>query len=125
MTIIPDSFDELCLVELQQKGGTAVAFACLTEDITGMDWGEKDIEGKPMLCGGRVVRKIPMTDESITLKMYPISAGLPGEATARGKPGCNKLPGLSLQREQGLPPGIRRQRRLRPVLIPPGLLRSC
>lgn len=84
MTVVPDTWDELCLVEVYQQGGTAVAFAALTEDISGMDWGEKDIEGKKMLSGGNVVRRIPMTDESITLKMYPISAGNPAETTATG-----------------------------------------
>ncbi len=73
-----DSWDELCLVGVMSPGGTEVQFAGMTEDITEMAWGEKDIEGKPLVNGGRVVRRVPMTDESITLKIYPVSADMDG-----------------------------------------------
>lgn len=78
MTAIPDSFDEFCLVSLLPDSGSESQFAAYTEDITAMDWGEKDIEGRPNIAGGRHVRKVPMTDESMTLKVFPISAKTTG-----------------------------------------------
>lgn len=84
MTAVPDMFDELCLVGVMEQGGTEQQFASITEDITAMDWGEKDIESKAMLSGGRAVHKKPMTDESITLRMYPISVGLASGTTGVG-----------------------------------------
>lgn len=39
-----------------------------------MDWGDKDIEGVALVNGGRVVKFNPMSDESITMKVYPINA---------------------------------------------------
>ena len=56
--------------------------AAITEDITGLDFGEKDIEGMPLLNGGRVVKKIPMTDESVTIKGYPV--GVANDGTGMG-----------------------------------------
>ena len=74
----PDSWQEVCLIGIMVDGGSFVDFGGLTDDITGMDWGEKDIEGKPTLSGGRRVTFTPMTDESITLKIYPVDAMLTG-----------------------------------------------
>lgn len=76
-----DAWKEFCLIGIIPEaypsgagGGSCIEFAGLTEDITAMDWGEKDIEGVPLLNGGRVVKHTSMTDESITLKMYPVDA---------------------------------------------------
>jgi len=78
-TAIPDSFDEFCLVGIRsQVNDTDIQFAAMTEDITAMDWGEKDIEGRPLVNGGRAVRRIPMTDESITMKIFPVSTNADG-----------------------------------------------
>lgn len=84
MTVVPDAWDEMCLVEVMPQGGTAIACASLTSDITAMDWGEKQIEVIPTLSGGDVVRRVPMTEESITLKLYPIGVGGTAETTATG-----------------------------------------
>lgn len=78
ITAIPDAWTEFCLVSVLPDGGSEYQFASLTEDITAMDWGEKDIEGVPTLSGGRIVKKTPMTDESITFKVYPVKADLSG-----------------------------------------------
>jgi hypothetical protein len=43
--ITPDSWKEICLIGIIPNGGSEVQFAGLTEDITAMDWMEKDIEG--------------------------------------------------------------------------------
>lgn len=71
--VYPDAWREVCKIGIIQ-GTTCTEFAGFTEDITAMDWGEKDIEGLPLVNGGRVVKFTPMTDESITLKVYPVKA---------------------------------------------------
>ena len=75
-----ESWTEFCAIGISRENDptTETQFAALTEDITAMDWGEKDIEGVPLVNGGRVVKRTPMTDESITLKMYPVSVGIDG-----------------------------------------------
>ena len=74
----PDAWTEFCLIGITTEEGSEIQFAGFTEDITAMDWGEKDIEGVPLVNGGRVVKKTPMTDESMTLKIYPVSGELDG-----------------------------------------------
>lgn len=78
-TAVPDSWAEFCLISLMNNYGQnsgEIAFAGFTEDITAIDFGEKDIEGIPLLNGGRIVKKTPMTDESMTLKVYPVKADI-------------------------------------------------
>jgi len=80
MTAVPDAYEEFCLISVMNNtagdGSGEIAFAGFTEDITAMDFGEKDIEGVPLLNGGRIVKFTPMTDESITMKVYPVTASL-------------------------------------------------
>ena len=83
-TTVPDAWKELFLLDVIPAGGSAIAFAGMTEDITGIDFGEKDIEGIALANGGRVIKFTPMTDESITIKVYPVTAGVSGETTATG-----------------------------------------
>lgn len=71
---IVDAWKEVCKIGILPQDGSLIEFAGFTEDITAMDFGEKDIEGMPLVNGGRVVKFTPMTDESITLKVYPIRA---------------------------------------------------
>ena len=73
-----DAWKEFCLIGIIPEeypagagGGSEIQFAGMTEDITAMDWGERDVEGVPLVNGGRVVKYNPLGDESITLKMYP------------------------------------------------------
>jgi len=75
-TTTVDAFTEFCRITISEKGGTDYDFEGMTEDISAMDWGEKDIEGIATVKGGRIVKRTPMTDESITLKVYPTSAKL-------------------------------------------------
>lgn len=79
--VTPDAWKEFCKIGIIPQnyptgagGGTCIEFAGITEDITAMDWGDKDIEGMALVNGGRVVKNTPMGDESITLKMYPVDA---------------------------------------------------
>ena len=71
---LPDSWKELCQMSVISEGNSAVSWDGMTEDITAMDWGEKDIEGMPLLNGGRVVKFTSMTDESLTIKIYDTKA---------------------------------------------------
>lgn len=80
-TTVIDAWKEFCLIGIIPEaypsgagGGTCIEFAGITEDITAMDWGDKEIEGTPLCNGGRVVKVTPMGDESITMKMYPVDA---------------------------------------------------
>lgn len=75
MATYPDAWKEVCKIGvITSASASAIEFAGFTEDITAMDWGEKDIEGVAMLNGGRVVKFTPMTDESITMKVYDVRA---------------------------------------------------
>ena len=71
----PDSYKEVCLVGIIDLTGAAeVQWAGMTEDITAMDWGDKAIEGMPLVNGGRVVKWTPQSDESVTMKICPVTA---------------------------------------------------
>ena len=85
MTTIPDQWDEVMLVGIQEINGSEIAFGSLTDDITDISFMEKNIEGKNNVAGGVTTRKIPVTPiESITLKMTPITVGLMNETTGTG-----------------------------------------
>ena len=77
--VTPDSWKEFCLIGVLPEaypsaagGGSLIEFAGMTEDITAMDWGDRDVEGVALVNGGRVVKANAMGDESITLKLYPV-----------------------------------------------------
>lgn len=82
----PDAWKEVALVSVIPQLGTAQSFATMTEDITAMDFGDKDIEGLANVKGGRIAKFTPQGDESVTLKLYPITASLASAtiATATG-----------------------------------------
>jgi len=73
----PDVWDEVALVNISctATGFTAeMNVACLTETIN-IDMGDKDGESIPSICGGRLWKKTPQADTSITFEGYPIDAG--------------------------------------------------
>lgn len=76
-TAMPDAWTELCLIGVTSEDdlNDEHEFAAYTEDVT-WDTGDKDIEGVALTSGGRVVKPIPMTDESVTMKVYPVSVAL-------------------------------------------------
>ena len=79
MTATTEAWREFCLIGiLSESDANEVQFAGMTEDITAMDWGEKDIQGVPLLNGGRIVKKVPMTDEKLTLKVVPVTVNRDG-----------------------------------------------
>lgn len=71
---IDDAWMETCLIAISRLDGTDVQFAALTETID-FDVGEKDIEGVPLVNGGRVTKWSPEGDSSITFEAYPLEAG--------------------------------------------------
>jgi hypothetical protein len=70
----PESYQEVCRVAIIDTDGNIINLDAFTEDITSMDFGEKDIEGRPLVNGGRVKKYTAMTDESITFKVYHVKA---------------------------------------------------
>jgi len=81
----PDKWNEVCLVSIIPEGDSAVDCSALISEMTDIDiHGEKKIETKPTIAGGRTVRFVPQTDGKITLKVYPLTAGIDAETTATG-----------------------------------------
>jgi len=79
-----EAFTEFCLVGIQSENDASeVQYAGITEDITGIEFPEKDIEGMPLVNGGNVVKKTPSTTGTITLKVYPI--GIANDGTGVGQ----------------------------------------
>lgn len=78
---VEDAWMETCLIEVQRQGDTeALNMAGITETID-FDIGEKDIEGIPMVSGGRVTKWSPEGDTSLTIEGYPLQAGTIDSAT--------------------------------------------
>src|SRR3990167_11380441 len=67
----PEAWEEVALVTLQVKGGTARQFAAITETL---DISEPDYPGESIktLAGGRIWKQSPQEDGEITLEIYPI-----------------------------------------------------
>lgn len=70
------AFQETFLLEVCKKGGTAVQFAGVTEDITTISEGDKDGEGVVLGNGGRIWKRTPEGDYEITVKIYPLSVDI-------------------------------------------------
>ena len=71
---IEDAWMETCLISISKVGKNDVQFAGLTETVD-FDIGEKDIEGLPILNGGRLTKWTPEGDSSVTFEAYPLEAG--------------------------------------------------
>lgn len=80
---VDDAWMETCLVSISKISGTEMQAAALTETVD-FDIGEKDIEGKPLVNGGRVTVWKPEGDSSITLEAYPLEAGTDTGSTVKG-----------------------------------------
>jgi len=72
--VTPDAWQELFLFSIQIKDGSEIQYAGMTEEVTGFDFGDKDIEGVALANGGRVVKHTPQADESVTVKVWPTDA---------------------------------------------------
>ena len=78
-----DAWMETCLIAVSIAAGSDVQFAGLTETVD-FDIGEKDIEGIPLVNGGRVTKFTPEGDSSITFEAYPLQAGTDTGTTGLG-----------------------------------------
>ena len=80
---IDDAWMETCLIAISLQGGSDIQFAGITETLD-FDIGEKDIEGIPLVNGGRVTKWTPEGDSSITFEAYPLQAGTDTGASGLG-----------------------------------------
>ena len=71
---VDDAWMETCLIAVSIASGSDVQFAGVTETVE-FDIGEKDIEGIPLVNGGRMTKWTPEGDSSITFEAYPLLAG--------------------------------------------------
>lgn len=78
-----DAWMEECLVAISKVGGSDVQFASVTETID-FDIGDKDIEGKPLVNGGRITKWNPEGDSTVTLEAYPLFANTRADAVGKG-----------------------------------------
>ncbi len=77
---VDDSWMEVCLIAISKASGSDLQFAALTETVD-FDIGEKDIEGIPLVNGGRMTKWTPEGDSTITFEAYPLEAGTLAGAT--------------------------------------------
>ncbi len=78
-----DAWQEKCLIAISKIGGSDIQFASLTETVD-FSLGEKDIEGIPLVNGGRMTKFTPEGDSSITFEAYPLQAGTDTGTTGKG-----------------------------------------
>lgn len=78
-----DAWMEVCLIAISKVGGSDIQFAGLTETVD-FDIGEKDIEGVPLVNGGRVTKWNPEGDSTITFEAYPLQAGTDTGTAGKG-----------------------------------------
>jgi len=69
-----DAWMETCLIGISPIGEQEVQFAGIVETMD-FDIGEKDIEGKPLVNGGRITKWLSEGDSEVTLEAYPLEAG--------------------------------------------------
>lgn len=78
-----DAWMEECLIAISKVGGSDIQFAAETETVD-FDMGDKDIEGIPLLNGGRVTKWSPEGDATITFEAYPLQAGTASGSDGKG-----------------------------------------
>ena len=80
-----ENWDETALITIKASGSHSNAFniAAITETID-IDLGDKDGEGIASLSGGRLWKKIPEADTTITFEGYPVGIGDMDSSTPDG-----------------------------------------
>lgn len=74
----PDAWQEKAFVTITEKDGNDYEFRAFTRNIR-IRYGAKDVEGVPVLSGGRILKYSPEADTTITLELYAIKgADQPG-----------------------------------------------
>jgi hypothetical protein len=82
--VAPDLWQEVYLLGIIPDGGSEIQFAGLIQDISDITPFEKDVSLIQLGNGGTIPKFEEFTMESVTMKIYPISAGVDGETTATG-----------------------------------------
>jgi len=83
-TAVDDAWMEVCLLTISAIGAASdVEFAGLTETLD-FDIGDKDIEGIPLINGGRVTKWNPQGDSTLTIEAYPLEAGTATGTAGKG-----------------------------------------
>ena len=82
--IYPDAWQEVYRLAIIPDGGSAIECSGSIEDISGLEFFEKDVSGIQLGNGGMIAKFEDFTMESITLKVYPVTAGVDGETTITG-----------------------------------------
>jgi len=67
----PQAWEEVALVTILAKGGTAYEFQAITETID-LPQGDYPGESVPTMAGGRIWKQSPEEDGEITLELYPV-----------------------------------------------------
>ena len=80
---VDDAWMEVCLIAISKAGGSDLQAAGETMTVD-FDIGEKDIEGIPLVNGGRMTKWTPEGDSSITFEAYPLEAGTDTGTTLKG-----------------------------------------
>ena len=78
-----DAWMETCLISISKIDGSDMTFHGITETVD-FDLGEKDIEGIPILNGGRVTKFSPEGDSTITFEGYALQAGTDSGTVGKG-----------------------------------------
>ena len=84
---VDDAWQQVCLISIAELGGAEVKFHALTETVK-IDMGEKGMEGKPLVNGGRMVKFDAEKDAVLTFEAYALEAATdPTDVTAKNGKG--------------------------------------
>ena len=72
--MVNDAWMEESLISISKIGGDEVQFSSLMETAD-FDIGDKDIEGIPLVNGGRVTKWTPEADSTVTFEAYSLESG--------------------------------------------------
>jgi len=79
----PDAWNEFYKISwIRDQDNAFITMEGITEELS-FDFADKDIESIELANGGRVVKRIPMTDESVTMKVYPVDGKLTGDGVVQ------------------------------------------
>jgi len=77
-----ESWQEVALLSIS-NGSSIMNFALITDSFE-VQGGEKQIEGKPTVAGGRIVMWTPESDSEFTAKVIPVGVGKTTDTSADG-----------------------------------------
>lgn len=78
----PESWQEVALLSIS-NGSSIMNFALITDSFE-VQGGEKGIEGKPTVAGGRIAIWSPESDTEFTAKVIPVGVGKTTDTSADG-----------------------------------------